>query len=76
MRPFYLTITAHDCGTVGHGDMMFTLDDAADDYAEVEKLDPKGRKVVLIDPRKGDITDVTRRIEAHIAARMNGRSAA
>lgn len=75
MRPFYLTITAHDCGTVGHGDMMHTLDDAADDYAEVEKLAPKGRKVVLIDPRKDDIRDVTALIEAHIAARMAGRAA-
>jgi hypothetical protein len=76
MRPFYLIVTTYADGVRGSSDPFTDLDDAANEFAEIEKLPHTSRRAVMVDLAARAATDVTGLVEKIIALREMGRDAA
>lgn len=76
MSPFYLILSTFADGETGASDPQANLSDAADEYGEVEKLEPVATKVLLISGVPGTAADVTRSVELILLERASRRSAA
>ena len=70
---FYIITSDHGLAGMSVSDPRYTLDDAADELGEAEKLTGRDARAVYVDISSGTARDVTPDCLAVIAARLAAR---
>ena len=67
---FYIITSDHGPNGMGASDPVYTLDDAADELGEAEKLTGRNARAIYVDLTNGTSLDVTGECLAVIALRL------